>query len=96
MPMYDVTCVNGHTNEVLVRMDDVNVPCRTCGVPTLRVWLPHTRAVIGDEMDYVDHNLGHEPVHITSRSQRKRLMAQAGLQEKIRHVDGDQHTKRWV
>ncbi len=96
MPMYDVECTNGHQTEVLARIGDRSVRCRECGALTARIWLPTRRAVIGDAMDYMDHNLGPVPVHVTSRTQRKQLMAQAGLQEKIRHVDGDQHVKRWV
>jgi len=33
----------------------------------------------GDECDYVDHNLGPEPIHIRSWSERRALMKQAGL-----------------
>lgn len=94
--MYDVRCSNGHVGEVLAKIADRETPCRVCGQPTLRIWLTSTRAVIGDAMDYIDDNLGPVPIHITSRSQRRRLMAQAGLIEKIRHVDGDRHVKRWV
>lgn len=96
MPMYDVECLNGHQTEVLAQIGDLSVRCKECGELTVRIWLPRKRAVIGDEMDYIDHNLGPEPVHITSRAQRKRLMAKAGLIEKIRHVDGDKHVKKWV
>lgn len=97
MPMYDVECPAGHQGEVLAPINDRQVACRTCGEPTERIWLRSTtRGVIGDALDYVDDNLGPEPIHITSRSQRRRLMAQRGLQECVRAVDGDRHVKRWV
>ncbi len=96
MPMYDVECPVGHQGEVFAAIADRHVPCRTCHRPTDRIWLRTSPGVIGDAMDYVDDNLGPVPVHITSRAQRKHLMQARGLQEKIRHVDGDQHVKRWV
>jgi hypothetical protein len=62
---------------------------------------PAQPAVIGDEMDYIDHNLGREPVHIRSRAQRRQLMAERGLTEAVRHVpvpgsDKSPHTQAWV
>lgn len=36
-------------------------------------------AVHGDECDYVDENLGPEPIRIRSWSERRRLMKQQGL-----------------
>lgn len=35
--------------------------------------------VSGDECDYIDHNLGRDPIRITSWSQRRQLMAERGL-----------------
>jgi hypothetical protein len=37
--------------------------------------------VNGDECDYIDHNLGREPIRIRSWSQRRALMAAQGLQD---------------
>jgi hypothetical protein len=96
MPMYDVECPQGHQGEVLASIDDRAVACRTCGESTTRIWLRTSSGVIGDALDYYDDNLGPAPIHITSRSQRKRLMVQRGLVEKVRHVDGDRHVKRWI
>ena len=96
MPMYDVRCSQGHVGEVLAAWQDKETPCRTCGAPTERIWIAGRRAVLGDAMDYIDDNLGPHPIHITSRAQRKTLMAKAGLQERIRHVDGDRHASRWI
>lgn len=48
----------------------------------------------GDELDYIDHNLGRDPVHITSKAQRRQIMAERGLEEFIRHtpVPGTDHS----
>ena len=37
--------------------------------------------VNGDECDYIDHNLGRDPIRITSWSQRRALMAAQGLED---------------
>lgn len=96
MPMYDVECDQGHQGEVLTSIEDRFTPCRTCGEPTMRIWLRSSSGVLSDALDYVDDNLGPEPIHITSRSQRKRLMAERGLTERVQAVYGDRHLKRWV
>lgn len=45
-----------------------------------------TTRINGDECDYIDHNLGPEPIRITSWSQRRAIMAARGLEEMIRYV----------
>lgn len=59
--------------------------CTYCG-KELRVgdfpYCPHGTAsphINGDECDYWDDNLGPEPIHITSWSQRAQLMKERGL-----------------
>lgn len=42
--------------------------------------------VNGDETDYVDHNLGPEPIRITSWSERRRIMDERGLVDTGRYV----------
>lgn len=45
---------------------------------------PHGAGVMrvnGDECDYIDHNLGPQPIRITSWSQRKALMDAQGLED---------------
>lgn len=66
--------------------------CDKCGEPLaigMHPFCPHgyggTR-INGDECDYIDHNLGPEPIRITSWSQRKAIMDARGLQEMIRYV----------
>jgi hypothetical protein len=87
--------------------------CTVCGLPleigeypcvfTAR---PHGRPVlglkqIGDEIDEWNENVGHEPVHFTSRQERKRYLKEQGLVEFVRHIgepgsDKSKHTTRWV
>ena len=99
MPRYDVVCPAGHEDEIVAKWDERDVPCKTCQQPTERIW--RAPAMHGDEIDYIDDNLGHEPIRITSKAQRKRLMQERGLVEAVRHVgtrDGDRspHTTRWI
>ena len=56
---------------------------------------------IGDEIDEWHEHLGHTPIHLTSRSEKKRLLKERGLQEFVRHIgapgsDRSKHTTRWV
>ena len=58
-------------------------------------------AIIGDELDYIDHNLGRHPIHIRSRAQRRLLMQERGLVERVEHVpvpgsDKSPHTRSWA
>lgn len=83
--------------------------CDACG-KTLTVgewpWCPHGRPLtglkqLGDEIDEWNENIGHEPVHFTSRSEKRRLLKERGLEECVRHVgvkgsDKSPHTSRWV
>jgi hypothetical protein len=81
--------------------------CEKCGVVIpVGDWpfCPHGAArpaVHGDEIDYVDHNLGRHPVRITSKAQRRQLMAERGLVERVEHVptpgsDKSPHTRSWA
>lgn len=61
--------------------------CEKCGLE-LQIgdypFCPHGAGfarVNGDECDYIDHNLGKEPIRIRSWSQRRALMAAQGLQD---------------
>lgn len=70
-------------------------------------WCPHgvggRYSVIPDDYgkDIVNEHMGHEPVVYRTRSERKRLMAERGLTEFVRHVgeqgsDKSPNTSRWV
>lgn len=79
MPLYDVRCPScAVTWETLGRVDAVIV-CPTCGRHAAR--LISAPVVIADNLDaraYYDDGLGAK---ITSRSQRRRLMRQKGVEE---------------
>ena len=79
MPMYDVRCPRcGDEWEQLARIEQV-VECDGCHVPAQRlISTPHTIADNLDAKSYYDDGLG---VRIESRSQRKRLMRERGLEE---------------
>jgi hypothetical protein len=102
MPRYDVICPTGHEAEIVAKWDERDIACQTCGLPTERIWRIAPKA-IPDEYTtpYWDENLGHEPVLIYSRSQRRQLMKERGLMEAVRHVglqgsDKSPHTTRWI
>lgn len=83
--------------------------CDVCG-KRVRVgdwpFCPHgvsTMKVIPDSIPggLVLENLGPQPVKVYSHSERRMLMAKAGLREQVRHVgvpgtDKSPHTSRWV
>ncbi len=56
--------------------------------------------VIGDEIDEWNENVGHKPVHFTSRIEKRRYLKDKGLEEFVRHVpryDGRKpDTTRWI
>ena len=82
--------------------------CEQCGRDVqIGMWpfCPHphgTGVVHGDEIDYIDHNLGQEPVRIRSKAERKRLMAERGLEEANYYVEppanfeGKPSTQNWA
>lgn len=85
--------------------------CNVCGLPlaigergciyTIR---PHGKpmlAVIDDSIDEWNENLGHDPVHFTSRGEKRRYLKEHGVIEFVRHVgtpgsDKSPHTSRWI
>ena len=84
----EFACAEGHKTYKLVEPDCKGVECETCGDIAVRpeVMAALSAAVHGDEIDYIDHNLGRDPVHIRSKAHRRALMAAAGLEEFIRHT----------
>ena len=66
-------------------------------------WCPHgfgANNVIGDEIDEINENVGDQPVHFTSRIEKRRYLKEKGLEEMVRHVprpDGRRpDTTRWI
>lgn len=98
----DFVCASGHKTHTFVESTVKGIQCPNCFDVAVRpeVMTAFSAAVHGDELDYVDHNLGREPVHIRSKSQRRALMAAGGLEEFIRHTpvpgtDKSPYTTDW-
>lgn len=54
-----------------------------------------------DTIDEWNENVSHEPVHFTSKQEKKRYLKEHGLYEFVRHVgnpggDKSDKTSRWV
>jgi len=95
-------CANDHTTHKLVEPNTPIVRCEVCGEDAIKpeAIVELTAAMHGDALDYIDHNLGRDPIHITSKSQRRAIMAANGLEECIRHVpvpgtDKSPYTTDW-
>ena len=99
MPVYERQCERcaWGTKFSLERYIDREMLCPECGGWTVRIWtsaptmIPDTYAT-----PVVDDMLTKGTVVHTSRSEHRRAMAVHGVRERVRHVDGDKHTSRWV
>lgn len=96
-------CPDGHVTHKFVDATDEAVLCESAGCRFAAV-RPEVYngnfSVHGDALDYIDHNLGPDPIHITSKTQRRALMAATGRTEFIRHTpvpgtDKSPHTTDW-
>lgn len=95
-------CYDGHRSHKFVEEGTPAVLCDTCGEPAVlpSVAIAVATAIAGDEVDYVDHNLGRDPIRIRSKAERRRLMKEQGLVEFIRHTpvpgtDKSPYTSDW-
>lgn len=87
MPQYQYECANGHTTTQFRDVGKRNEPT-ICSENDCE--LKAQRNMIGEHQQknphvfetYVDHNLGPEPVKITSRKQKEKLMKKQGVKEK--------------
>ena len=57
--------------------------------------------VVDDSLDELNENVGHEPVHFTSKSEKRRYLKEHGLEEFVRHVPHprgkkENQTTRWI
>jgi putative FmdB family regulatory protein len=101
MPRYDYVCGQGHEQrDVWAKYGD-RPACPECGGAVEILWQKSFPNIIGDEIDYVDHNIASEPIRFTSKSERKRMMKEKGLIERVQHREFDHgdkspHTSRWV
>lgn len=100
MPKYDFLCAAGHEQIDVIVPYGTRPPCPECGGATEILWSKSFPNIIGDEIDYVDHNITSTPIRFTSKQERKRMMKELGLREQVRHVEHDHtdkspHTSRW-
>lgn len=76
------------------------LPVCACGAQTERMYLTFP-SLHGDEMDEVIDNLGPQPIRVRSKAERKRLMKEHGVVEKVQHKglqgsDKNPHTQRFL
>ena len=107
MPMYDLTCPQGHEQlDVLLKLGE-RPPCPTCGEPTETLWRTCTRGVIPDDIPggiLIKNGICNEdgsPRRYYSRSEMKREADRRGLANIVTHVpppgsDKSKETVRWV
>jgi len=79
MPLYDFRCNScGTLFERFARMENDSERACECGGSADRVVT--TRYTVGsDACDYVENNLGHDPVRVTSWKQLERMAADRKL-----------------
>ncbi len=86
MPIYEHRCLNDHSRDVFEHHPDNlgcdTIICETCGhsmapVPSYGRGLLYFEEGKGRWI----HNLGHDPVYITSRKQHIEAMKRAGVSE---------------
>jgi hypothetical protein len=101
-PFYDKSCLCGWIGiDVLERVNETDVACPDCGLPTKRIWITKPPTAIGDELDHVQVNGLREPRRFTSKIERARWMKENGFRDCTRHVgedgtDKSRHTTRWA
>ena len=102
--IYDVECINGHRKEVFVQTS-ADKGCETevchCGSTMASIFSPGKGIAWFEEgRPRVIHNLGPEPITVTSYKQHREAMKKAGVVEAgatIPHGIGRASEKgRWV
>lgn len=101
MPLYDRQCVCGWSE--IDRWEPVAAPvlaCPMCGGETQRAWLTKASTVIGDEIDFVQHNGTRTPIRFRSRGKFKRWLKANDYRVKDSHIgapgsDKSKHTTNW-
>jgi hypothetical protein len=81
--------------------------CDKCGT-VLKIgdwpWCPHGRGtnnVVDDTLDEWNENVADQPVHFTSKTEKRRYLKEHGLYEFVRHVPHprgkkENQTTRWI
>lgn len=103
MPLFDRLCPHcgWQAIDVWEKPQAPAVACPECGGETRRAWLTRAAAVIGDEMDHTQVNGTREPIHFTSKQERKRWLKEQGYRENDAHVgqngtDKSTLSTKWV
>ena len=100
MPNYDQSCkACGWVWELWARPGE-HPPCPKCGGETERIWLKSGN-VIDDTLDEWNENVADQPVHFTSKTEKRRFLKEHGLLEFVRHVPHprgkrENQTTRWI
>lgn len=102
MPLYDRQCACGWRE--IDRWETVTcdaVPCPSCGAATERAWLTRASTVIGDEIDFVQHNGTKDPIRFRSRAAFKHWLKEHGYHIRDSHIpeagsDKSKFTTNWA
>ena len=100
MPLYSYRCETcGSTEDRFSTIAARNDQVCPCGTRLTRVWT--VTAVQDDSLDEWNEMVAHDPVHFTSKRDKRLYLKEHGLQEFVRHVgtqgsDKSPHTVRWV
>lgn len=85
MPLWEVTCLNNHRREVyahsVIERSCRTIVCAACGstmAPTVSLGRGLTYFAEGGKGKWI-HNLGPEPIFITSTAQHERIMKEQGV-----------------
>jgi hypothetical protein len=105
MPVFDLAChaCDYYTDFWLAKRHDAPNPrCPQCGGETYRAWRGRMATIIRDEFvtPLVDDVMGPTTQVFHTKSEHRRAMKAAGLQQLDRHVgapgsDRSKHTTRW-
>lgn len=100
MPLYSYKCDACETTEDRFSpMANRNDQRCACGEPLTRTYTPAT--VVDDSLDEWNEMVAHDPVHFTSKAEKRLYLKQHNLQEFVRHVgeqgsDKSSKTVRWI
>lgn len=109
MPMYDLTCKNGHEQYNLFLKVGERPACPECQEPTETLWSGKANAVIGDDIPggvWIRHGLCNEdgsPRKYYSHTEINQEAKKRGLVNRVEHTvdprggsDKAKYTTRWV
>lgn len=100
MILYEFVCQTcGWRDERVCPMAERHVQVCRCGATLTKLLAAPT--TVSDTIDEWNENVDVNPVHYTSRAERRRDLKARGLVEFTRHVgeqgsDRSKHTSRWV